>query len=74
MIVMKDLFYLTAIAMVSLDQSLAVNTIQAHLGDNVEIRCDIQGRPSPVIRWHRHNVDLSTLTSSNIKVSYLRHA
>ncbi|XP_074604484.1 follistatin-related protein 5-like [Brevipalpus obovatus] len=60
---------LYTITMVSLDQSLAVNTIQAHLGDNVEIRCDIVGNPQqPVIRWHRHNVDLSTVSSPNIKV------
>ena len=60
---------LFTITMVTLDQSLAVNTIQAHQGDNVEIRCDIVGNPQqPVIKWHRHNVDLNTLQLPNVKV------
>lgn len=64
----------TAITMVTLDQSLAVNTIQAHMGDNVEIRCDIVGNPQqPVIKWHRHNVDLNTLSLANVKVSNYYH-
>lgn len=57
--------------MVTLDENLAVNRIEAHLGDNVEIRCDINGEPQkPAIKWYRHGVDLSTLNLSYIKVSF----
>ncbi|RWS12871.1 follistatin-related protein 5-like protein, partial [Dinothrombium tinctorium] len=60
----------TAITMVTLEQSLAVNTIQAHIGDNVEIRCDIIGKPQqPVIKWFRHNVDLTSVNVPNLKWS-----
>lgn len=55
--------------MVTLDQNLAVNYIQAHVGDNVEIRCDIVGKPQPpVIIWSRYNVNLASLTIQNLKV------
>lgn len=58
-----------AVTMVTLDQSMAVNTVQAHIGDNVEIRCDITGRPQqPAIKWFRYNVDLASLNIPNIKV------
>lgn len=58
--------------MVTLDQSLAVNAIQAHIGDNVEIRCDIIGKPQqPLIKWFRHNIDLTTLNIPNLKVYVL---
>ena len=57
--------------MVSLDESLALNQIQAHLGDNVEIRCDISGEPQrPAIKWYRHGVDLSSINLSYIKVTF----
>lgn len=56
--------------MVTLDESLAVNRIEAHLGDNVEIRCDIGGEPQkPAIKWYRHGVNLSSLNLPYIKVS-----
>ena len=56
--------------MVSLDESLSVNTIQTHLGDNIEIRCDIVGKPvQPKVKWYRNGVDLATLNIANIKVS-----
>lgn len=56
--------------MVSLDESLSVN-IQTHLGDNIEIRCDIVGKPvQPKIKWFRNNVDLATLNIPNIKVNF----
>ena len=57
------------VTMVTLDENLALNRIQAHLGDNVEIRCDITGEPQkPAIKWFRHGVDLSTLNLPYIKV------
>lgn len=57
--------------MVTLDQSLAINTVQAHIGDNVEIRCDIVGEPQPpAIKWTRFEVDLSNVNIPNMKVSY----
>ncbi|CAG2118776.1 unnamed protein product, partial [Medioppia subpectinata] len=55
--------------MVTLDQSLAVNVVEAHVGDNVEIRCDIMGEPQPpAIKWTRFNVDLNTVNIPNMKV------
>jgi len=55
--------------MVTLDQAHSVNHIQAHIGDNVEIRCDIVSKPrQPVIKWSRYNVDLGSLQTPNIKV------
>ncbi|XP_075676316.1 follistatin-related protein 5-like [Dermatophagoides pteronyssinus] len=60
---------LFSVSMVTLDESLAINKIEAHLGDNVEIRCDITGEPQkPAIKWYRHGVDLSTLNLPYIKV------
>ena len=55
--------------MVTLDQNLAVNYIQARVGDNVEIRCDISGKPQPpVILWSRRGVNLASVNIPNIKV------
>lgn len=55
--------------MVTLDQNLAVNYIQARVGDNVEIRCDISGKPQPpVILWSRRDVNLATVNIPNMKV------
>ncbi|KAJ6217952.1 hypothetical protein RDWZM_009109 [Blomia tropicalis] len=60
---------LFSVTMVTLDESLAINRIDAHLGDNVEIRCDINGEPQrPAIKWYRHGVDLSSLNLPYIKV------
>ncbi|KAI1309454.1 Follistatin-related protein 5 [Halotydeus destructor] len=60
---------LYTVSMVTLDQNLAVNKIQAHIGDNVEIRCDISGKPQlPVIKWFRYNIDLATVNMVNMKV------
>ena len=61
-----------AITMVTLDQSLAVNYIAAHVGDNVEIRCDISGKPqTPSIQWFRYNVNLASLNIPHMKVSII---
>ncbi|CAG2111978.1 unnamed protein product, partial [Medioppia subpectinata] len=50
-------------------KSLAVNVVEAHVGDNVEIRCDIMGEPQPpAIKWTRFNVDLNTVNIPNMKV------
>ncbi|KAF7487903.1 Follistatin-related protein 5 [Sarcoptes scabiei] len=58
-----------SVSMVSLDENLAINRIDAHLGDNVEIRCDINGEPQrPAIKWYRHGVDLSTINLPFLKV------
>ena len=55
--------------MVTLDKSLSVNTIQAHIGDNVEIRCDILGKlHQPIIKWRRYDIDLSSLKIPNVEV------
>lgn len=55
--------------MVTLDQNLAVNYIQARVGDNVEIRCDISGKPQPpAILWSRRGVNLASVNIPNMKV------
>ncbi|XP_054165194.1 follistatin-related protein 5-like [Oppia nitens] len=60
---------LYSVTMVTLDQSLAINHVQAHVGDNVEIRCDIVGEPQPpAIKWTRNDVDLNNVNVGNIKV------
>ena len=41
------------IAMVSLDKALEVNLLSALLGDNVEIKCDVTGSPTPRVIWKR---------------------
>ncbi len=54
--------------MVSLDKALEVNHLTARVGDNVEIKCDVTGSPSPPIVWRRHGLDLAQLTEEELKV------
>lgn len=57
------------VAMVSLEKQLEVSPLRAQVGDNVEIKCDVTGRPPPPIVWRRHGIDLNTLQEEDIKVS-----
>ncbi|XP_076327229.1 follistatin-related protein 5-like isoform X1 [Tachypleus tridentatus] len=59
---------LYSVSVVSLDKSLEVNHVMAHVGDNVEIKCDVSGTPPPPIVWERNNLDLSILNEDEIKV------
>lgn len=46
---------------VHLDLSLAVNHLSVHVGDNVDIKCDITGGSIPSIIWKRFGFDLSQM-------------
>lgn len=46
---------------VHLDLSLAVNHLSVHVGDNVDIKCDITGGSIPSIIWKRFGYDLSQM-------------
>lgn len=49
--------------MVSLDKALEVNQVSARVGDNLEIKCDVTGTPTPPIVWRRNGLDLAALNS-----------
>lgn len=59
---------LESVQMVSLEKNLEVSNLQARVGDNVEVKCDVTGSPPPPIVWRRNGVDLSTLNEEEIKV------
>ena len=47
---------------VTLDKALEINHLSVRIGDNVEIKCDIIGRPKPpTIIWQRYNYDLTLM-------------
>lgn len=48
---------------VHLDISLALNHLSVHVGDNIEIRCDITGASTSSIIWKRFGFDLSQLAN-----------
>lgn len=52
-----------AIPKIHLELSLALNHLSVHVGDNIEIRCDITGASSSGIIWKRFGFDLSQLTN-----------
>lgn len=52
--------------MVSLDKALETNHLSARVGDNVEIKCDVTGSPSPPIIWKRYSTDLSMLGEDEV--------
>lgn len=62
-------FALPGVSVISLDKALEVNKLITHVGDNVEIKCDITGKPSPPIVWRRNDIDLSTISQDEIKVN-----
>lgn len=45
---------------IHLDMSVAVNHLSVHVGDNMEIKCDITGASAGII-WKRFGFDLSKL-------------
>lgn len=59
---------LDSVAVVSLEKQLEVSSVRAQVGDNVEMKCDVTGRPPPPIVWRRHGIDLNTLQEEDIKV------
>ncbi|CAD7093985.1 unnamed protein product [Hermetia illucens] len=59
---------LYSVSVVSLDKALETNHLSARVDDNVEIKCDVTGSPSPQIIWHRNGVDLSTLNEDEIRI------
>lgn len=52
--------------MVSLDKALETNHLSARVGDNVEIKCDVMGTPSPPIIWKRYSTDLTMLSEDEV--------
>ncbi|KAG1696653.1 Follistatin-related protein 5 [Nymphon striatum] len=59
---------LYSVSVISLDKALEINQVTTHVGDNVEIKCDITGTPAPPIVWRRNDIDLSTIPQDDIKV------
>ena len=59
-------FGLPGVSVVSLDKSLEVKRISARVGDNLEVKCDVTGTPTPPIVWRRHGLDLAALNSEVI--------
>ncbi len=42
-----------------------MNQVSARVGDNIEIKCDVTGSPTPPIVWRRHGLDLSQLSDQH---------
>lgn len=63
-----SLFCCTGVSVVSLDKALEVNQVSARVGDNIEIKCDVTGSPTPPIVWRRHGLDLTQLAEEELKV------
>ena len=61
-------FFRAGVSVVSLDKALEVNQVSARVGDNIEIKCDVTGSPTPPIVWRRHGVDLTQLAEEELKV------
>ncbi|KAL3284650.1 hypothetical protein HHI36_018804 [Cryptolaemus montrouzieri] len=57
-----------SVSVVSLDKALETNHLNARVGDNVEIKCDVTGSPIPPIVWRRNQLDLSTITEEDVRV------
>lgn len=56
------------VSVVSLDKALELNQVSARVGDNIEIKCDVTGSPTPPIVWRRHGLDLAQLAEDELKV------
>ncbi|CAG0923910.1 unnamed protein product [Notodromas monacha] len=59
---------LYSVSVVSLDKALEKNFVQARVGENIEIKCDVTGSPVPPIIWTRYGVDLLSLKDGSIRV------
>lgn len=51
-----------------MDKALELNQVSARVGDNIEIKCDVTGSPTPPIVWRRHGLDLAQLAEEELKV------
>ena len=56
------------VSVVSLDKALELNQVSTRVGDNIEIKCDVTGSPTPPIVWRRHGLDLAQLAEDELKV------
>lgn len=65
---MKPNYHL-GLSVVSLDKALETNHLSARVGDNVEIKCDVTGSPSPPIIWKRYSTDLSMMSEDEVRFS-----
>nr|XP_018913078.1 PREDICTED: follistatin-related protein 5-like isoform X1 [Bemisia tabaci] len=59
---------LYSVSVVSLDKALETNHLEARVGDNVEIKCDVTGSPQPPIVWRRYDADLASLGEEDVRV------
>lgn len=51
---------------ITLEKSLEINHLSVHVGDNVEIKCDITAKSSqPEIVWQRYNFDLTLMNDTS---------
>ena len=51
-----------------MDKALEINHLSARVGDNVEIKCDVTGTPTPPIVWRRYNIDLTIINEDDVRV------
>lgn len=63
-----NLITISGLSVVSLDKALETNHLSTHVGDNVEIKCDVNGSPVPPIVWQRYGVDLATSNEDGVRV------
>ena len=62
------------VAVVTLDASIAVRRVSARVGDNLEIKCEVSGTPTPHIIWRRNGLDLAALNSEvTLQGSHAKH-
>ncbi|XP_066987830.1 follistatin-related protein 5-like isoform X3 [Macrobrachium rosenbergii] len=65
---LNEFYTAFSVSVVSLDKALEVNHVSARVEDNLEIKCDVTGTPSPPIVWRRNGLDLAALNSEDIRV------
>lgn len=65
---LNEFYTAFSVSVVSLDKALEVNQVSARVGDNLEIKCDVTGTPTPPIVWRRNGLDLAALNSEDIRV------
>lgn len=65
---LNEFYTAFSVSVVSLDKALEVNHVSARVGDNLEIKCDVTGTPTPPIVWRRNGLDLAALNSEDIRV------
>ena len=57
--------FIAGVSVISLDKAVEVTQVTVNVGENVELKCDINGNPPTPIVWKRYGVDLSTLNQED---------